>query len=468
MQTSIQTSIIHKMRRHKRGSGTKHTGRVPHKRHHHENQRVRVEERALEQARCDKGVQTQDRPMPLLDIGEGRINELIRSVTDGNEDAFQDVWVSILEGNCQTEEDILAKAREAKKHTCIHNYPERSLQKPLTYDSDKPLTLEDTISSPELQPDDTGYRRLGKPQGSATHLDDETKDKLRERFGNFPLGRAIRSLVGLPPKENKEAWQGWEDDIIKECYSWGGTVAVIASGVKRKATSINWRASKLGIKRGTTRPKDDWLTPTEVATIFHCRNTTIYEWCGNGSLNHLVYKAEKRKFVFITKVQLVEFMQEHPFMYPHERMTGSFRQYIPHMLSEYISIKEAAEKFHYSLGGIYHQINNGMIPCIRGYGRKKYYIKLQNLEAYLNNPIPIFEKLHNKDWKLHRGFNGIIHLIRPDDEGWWWRVCGSGGYKAVYSPDWEKYGFVFEFAKGNPTCKKCLEILRVSTKGAKV
>jgi len=70
------------MRRHRTGSGTKHTGRIPITLHHHENKRVRSEERAVEKARKVKISQVVDSPMPLIDIGIEKISEIINKISN--------------------------------------------------------------------------------------------------------------------------------------------------------------------------------------------------------------------------------------------------------------------------------------------------------------------------------------------------------------------------------------------------
>jgi hypothetical protein len=111
----MQNNIILKMRHsHKRG-GTKHTGRIPVTLHHHENKRVRVEKKSMRNAAILKK-QNYDIPMPLIDIGIDRINELINSsVGEKYEDTKQNIWVRIIEEHPATEETLLQIIKEEHK-----------------------------------------------------------------------------------------------------------------------------------------------------------------------------------------------------------------------------------------------------------------------------------------------------------------------------------------------------------------
>ena len=62
-----------------------------------------------------------NRPLPFTDIGIDRINELIRNITGGNEDAFQDTWVDILEKKPINTEQIRDIA-QSKLKEAISNY----------------------------------------------------------------------------------------------------------------------------------------------------------------------------------------------------------------------------------------------------------------------------------------------------------------------------------------------------------
>ena len=163
-----------------------------------------------------------------------------------------------------------------------------SLQKP--FHNTENFTLEDIIASPEIPPDDAEFKRNGKPAGRQINLDAETTAKLRERFGNLPLGRAIRSLVGLSPVQKQDAWQEWEDDIIKERYSWGGSVAVKLE-VERSFDAIRERARFLGVKFVHFKPCADWFTPKEVARIVGVEYSTLWKMVKTGIVKSRVVPA---------------------------------------------------------------------------------------------------------------------------------------------------------------------------------
>jgi len=82
----------------------------------------------------------------------------------------------------------------------------------------------------------------------SVEIDQDVTDAIRKQFGNIPIARAIRLLVGLKPKVAQDAWQGEEDAVIREHYpSMGG--APLANLFGRSRPCVCNRARKLGVKR---------------------------------------------------------------------------------------------------------------------------------------------------------------------------------------------------------------------------
>jgi len=79
-------------------------------------------------------------------------------------------------------------------------------------------------------------------------IDQDVVDALRHQFGNMPLGRAIRIMLGLNLKTAQNAWQEEEDALLKEYYPKYGSKA-LSETLDRKPHCVRDRASKLGIKR---------------------------------------------------------------------------------------------------------------------------------------------------------------------------------------------------------------------------
>ncbi|KKN25476.1 hypothetical protein LCGC14_0884410 [marine sediment metagenome] len=276
--TAIQFPITMKMRRHRTGSGTKHTGRIPITLHHHENKRVRSEERAVEKARKVKISQVVDSPMPLIDIGIEKISEIIKSVTGIFEDSFQDAWVSVIETGASTEDEIRQIANECSqknaKEVISDSYKQRSIDEPLGHgqDSSEDFTLKDILVSPidrsgsEDQYIASSTGKINKKGNVA--LDDEVVKAIKAKYPHDPLTHAIRKLASLPPPNRKKlGWHKWEDAIIKVRYPWGGSRAVMVDVYRTEAAIVS-RAKQLGIIRGKLngyKPCPDWLNIREVA-----------------------------------------------------------------------------------------------------------------------------------------------------------------------------------------------------------
>ena len=79
-------------------------------------------------------------------------------------------------------------------------------------------------------------------------IDNDVVEALRSRYGLMPLGRAIRTLLGLRPKVSQTAWQEEEDALIRDHFPLRGAPP-IAEVLGRSADCVRERASKLGIKR---------------------------------------------------------------------------------------------------------------------------------------------------------------------------------------------------------------------------
>ena len=181
------------------------------------------------------------------------------------------------------------------------------LQKPL--ENTESFTLEDILASPEIIMSDAEYKRNSRKAERQVSIDNETIAILKLRFGNIPLGRAIRSLVGLPPIEKQDEWQEWKDNVIRECYSWGGSIAVLAQDVKRSANAIRRRAGVLKIKAGNFKPNAKWLSLHDIAAIFHCHYTLVFRWCKKGLLKPIIKLEGRKREAFFTETELIRFIR---------------------------------------------------------------------------------------------------------------------------------------------------------------
>ena len=79
-------------------------------------------------------------------------------------------------------------------------------------------------------------------------IDQDVTDAFRARYGNMPLGRALRLMMGLKPKVSQNAWQSEEDAMIRIHYpTCGGPPLAKVFG--RSVDCVRGRAAKLSVKR---------------------------------------------------------------------------------------------------------------------------------------------------------------------------------------------------------------------------
>lgn len=231
----------------------------------------------------DREVVIVDQPMPLIDIGIERIDELLRSVIDAHfEDTIQDAWVRILDDHVGSEDDILRIARDVDsqhaRSTVGEQHRTRSLDAPIgEHKEESPFTLKDILEDKtdgqiedEISADEPYQANSSGKFNTQGHvnLDQETICALRNLYPHDPISHIVRRLAYLPPaKREKRGWHKWEDAIIIERYGWGGARAV-AIDVHRTETAIVKRAKHLHVLRGNLngyKPCPDLLNIVEVA-----------------------------------------------------------------------------------------------------------------------------------------------------------------------------------------------------------
>lgn len=234
-----------------------------------------------------------------------RISELIRTVTDSFEDAFQDAWVKVIEKGTSSEDDILQIARESRRRIAcqvIHErYRQISIEKPIGPHQDEDgFTFLDVLPSPEQRTDDQIDSDIAKAQPyqanssgkynreGHVHLDWETLIALRKLYPHDPIAHIIRKLAHLPPPNRlRIGWHKWEDAIVRTRYPWGGARAV-ALDVFRSLNAIEHRAHKLGVQAGKAlnsyKPCKDWLNIPELADRLSCSYEKAARLIKNGQI----------------------------------------------------------------------------------------------------------------------------------------------------------------------------------------
>jgi len=125
---------------------------------------------------------------------------------------------------------------------------EVSIYKPLK--NGKDLALIDVL---EVKQDtfplcDTKAKVKIRQARRSIEIDQVVVNRLRQMFGNMPLSRAIRILIGLKPKVAQNAWQEEEDEFLRKYYPEHGSKH-LAGVLDRKPHCIRDRASKLKIRR---------------------------------------------------------------------------------------------------------------------------------------------------------------------------------------------------------------------------
>lgn len=397
------------------------------------------------------------------------ISQTIRDIVSDNEDAFQDTWVAVIERQLQDRDAIQETAKAVKKQhssaTIQHIHKTTSLFAPLKNDSDSDnFTLESIIPSKPLvfhDDDNKPYKQNGKPnQKNTVGLDSEVVAELHKRYPGVALKVAIRNLLGLPMLEAIECWQSWEDNIIKERYPWGGSMA-ISTDVDRSPDAIRGRARKLGIRKGTYRPSSAWLTSQEVANIFGSHYTIVVKWVNAGLLESTRVSGKGKKgFMFFTQKQIANFMEHHTFTYPHERVREDYQRYIPKWLIEWLTLCQASPQVGFTRSGLQHFAIKGKIPTKRGYFRQ-WYVRIEDIKHYLEAR----QKQSKKQPYSVTLYNGLKHYIWQDEDGDYYLRCRSRETtKPILSKAYKRH---LHLAQGYPTCKVCLGILKTYRKQGK-
>ena len=125
-----------------------------------------------------------------------------------------------------------------------------SLNRSLLREGGKNFTLENVIAA---KPDEFATCSVNakvkiQQARRSIEIDQDVVDALRRIFGNMPLGKAIRIMLGLKPKVAQNAWQEEEDALIRKHYPLVGGPP-LAKVLGRSADCVRDRAHSLGVKR---------------------------------------------------------------------------------------------------------------------------------------------------------------------------------------------------------------------------
>lgn len=333
------------------------------------NKSIKVEERAYKQVRAIEDNLSKEAPTLsiVLDIGIERVNEVIRTITKDNEDAFQDVWEAILSDHVTTEDDVFRVSREIyhryNNEVIAKEHQEVSLYEPVGEHRDEGhFTFENLIKTepipPQLAPK---FHQSHSPK--SVYVDRETLNVLKHKFPNLSYRDAIRQLAGLAPVPKvKVVWQPWEDQVIQSIYPWAGTLGVQLELSHRTILAIRGRANTLRIRFDRFNPQTEWLTTSQVARILNTGNHRIYQLV---KLRRLEHVATTRKGIplFFKPDHIAKLLYEYIWDYRIEDVAGGYQQYIPFRRHEWVTIEEAARQISCHTSTIYLYKKLRLITC---------------------------------------------------------------------------------------------------------
>jgi hypothetical protein len=395
------------------------------------------------------------------------IDSIIKPICGSDEDLYQEVWEKLLkekpEGIHRIEDIANTQKRRALSNSIGDRYRNICLDKPLTQSNDN-FTLKDIIAAPEetLSPPgdykQNGHRNL---KGNvALRLTPAEVIVLQRKYPNMPLNAAVRTNLGFYVSPRQECWQPWEDDILRERYPAGGSLAVMVD-VNRTLAAIRERARTLNVKLGVYRPISTWLMAREVAAILSCDYTQVLIWVNNGMMN---YKKALRKgrgyFVFIEPDDLRIFLTNQTFRYNHWMVNEEWRKYIPVELWDWITLKQAQIKYKRSRGFFERGIHHGYFKAIKGY-KRNLFINIPEIERQLQTPIrlsikqpyPVITIGKRSHYMIKRVFFHYCHI-----NGSRYKLYG---YLTYCCPNrMPKLYLLRKHQRSYPTCKKCASLMR--------
>ena len=302
------------------------------------------------------------------------IDALLRNIVDNDDDILQDCWLEVIKQDNLQDNDIkkIAKqiSKQAKALSVSEGYKLTSISKPLGNTDD--FTFEKILSSnsnyDNLRYASSKYRTNGsqpaqKRKKTSIAVSQDVIEHIRKKVPDRPLTQALRMVLGLEIEEKREAWQLWEDDIIKEKYPCGGTL-LVSVDIKRSPDAIRERARQLGVRKTKLRPKTDYFAVNEVSALFHCSPSWIHKLINNGELEAIKVNGPGKIYTFITMKAIETFIQQHPLSFSHDNIHNSLKHLIPKHALGWITTGKAIRKFNISKSHLYRAIHNSHVSYI--------------------------------------------------------------------------------------------------------
>jgi hypothetical protein len=391
---------------------------------------------------------------------------IIKEETGINDDAFQEAWVLVLEAQTTDAEQIRQIARQCRRKYANEKFAERfkiSLDQPAFKEGDKTDSdipkLSDFISAPTITTTEEATYRSGHARrrlSTWARLDEETAQKLQERFPNVPYWRGIRALLGLPPIIDRVPFQKWEDDIIRQYYPDQGSVLVKKElhdrgAVTRTYRSIRVRASQLGIRRSSRKQfvaNPNWLRQKDVERILGCSVKGIINkgYLKQIRLETLDLKAKPRfNLVYIDKADLFKFMRRYPVCYDHSKVSLGYRRYISSN-GHLVAVAELAKELGYTRQGLMSYIVSNNIGCVIGWHRT-YYVDAQRVREAIIEATEFADIRHSISNSRH------FKLVKIENRsGCLTHIIKRGEHIGIETPSWDK-NITFDLWNIIPACK---------------
>lgn len=439
---------------------------MPQGHHHHENKRDKSNTKLMRLARHKRGVIVEDAVVPAIDLGIStfEISDIIRGVTNGHEDAFQEAWLLVLERKLSDAAAIREVAHQCLtkeiRAPIIDDYRGVSLDAPLRPGEETSGTLLDVLSAvgdrteedidAEIESCAPRYRGQGRRNVEGhTQIDRETLLAIQKMYPHEPLNYAIRRLAGLPPPEPKHRpWAQWEDALLRRRYCWGGVFACMMD-LNRSRQAIQQRANKLGLHLTgkAYKPMPEWMRIEEAAETLGASYKTVVRWIKLGYLSVVDVEGHRQpgRDIFITPEAVQAFLQSFPCVYDPRAVAAEFAADIPEERGDWCTTKEASVAVGINQTSIDRGIKAGDLEAVWGWlGR--WYVRLKDVGYWATQPYPVV-------WR----FDGSRHyLFHMDEQGNQYTYCRKRNPTRELQRS-EKKG---EF----PTCLVCLRALGIYRK----
>lgn len=409
--------------------------------------------------------------------------ELIRGIVGNNEDAIQDVLVELLDKNVSNLGEVEVIAREMKKrhlnNSLADKHKNHSLDAPIGRHKDEGgFTLKDIIGDTSGEAEDKDISdEVKRPLWRVTanvYLDKETADVLRSKHPASTLRDSMRLALGLSPLgyhfNRMRFWQPWEVDIMRKYYSKGGYEAVKDKLNNRTHEAVRGQASSMKLRMTTYNPLDGFMIKSEVERQVGLSYFWLSRLSTQGKLLPKPATFNGRPLLMYDKNDIISFLCECPFDYPHWLVKEPYKKHIPLRILNWLPIDVVARECLLSRETIRRRIRQGLL----GDKRIAHYHLVNRDDAIRACSIVMPNREHirvpYKVIKVSEDMSHYLHHTEKDSEGNidGYFLCDPNGNRGKVN--WVKYRlpiwcglkkrpiFRAKMPRTLPTCKICLRI----------